>query len=676
MNRRDPEIVGFILDDVPGLNYTYIPLTPGLTVLYGLNGAGKSTVLTAIANFFAGEDGGASALVHVPRSDSEYYPPDLRFMCVKEWSSGSLPPTFDDEGATGGLDPDTFEKIFKETLLADLQPYGAREREADEAASAEGRLGSIAREMLDQRLLQIQPSGAPGAPSWKAYMVAREDPQYPYISEELTAFKQAAGQIDAGFEGTQHWIAESNLLGSAHLRPIDFSPWSPILGNPVGTFDRSTNLTQLPYLNLSLFDPQGENQLRELLGRKHAGYGKSDHWDSESNSLSHTVLERATRVEELANQRYRAIMFDAPALRLNVREPHEWWDQEPVTWTVGPQDLPLNALSTGEHRWADWAIACAKEDFRWDGREWPSQLALVDEPEAALHRSAESFMAHALESFANESGRYVIVASHSPELINARSAQLLEVTRQDKSKDAVVAPLRHVDLDALNDLGLTPSDLLRRQKGFLLVEGEHDEVLLRTWVGDELAEMRVEILPLRGAQKLPTTIESRVLFDFSDAMVFVLLDNLDARQVRNAWREANLIHQQEGHAAAGGALRALLGSKTTEMQWLAQWLSRALERGLSERVVPTGLSRADIIEYLPASGFVPLASSWSELRAEHEDAKNAKGTPKDFKAWLTHAKGAKITAARIQELAMDTPTPEEIRDFVRVSTEILKTRNV
>ena len=179
-------------------------------------------------------------------------------------------------------------------------------------------------------------------------------------------------------------------------------------------------------------------------------------------------------------------------------------------------------------------------------------------------------MAHSLESFANEPGRHVIVASHSPELINARSAHLLEVTRQDKSQDAAVAPLRHVDLDALNDLGLTPSDLLRRQKGFLLVEGEHDEVLLRTWVGAELAEMRVEILPLRGAQKLPTTIESRVLFDFSDAMVFVLLDNLDARQVRNAWREATLIHEQEGHAAAGGALRALLGSKTTEIQWLAQ----------------------------------------------------------------------------------------------------------
>ena len=92
--------------------------------------------------------------------------------------------------------------------------------------------------------------------------------------------------------------------------------------------------------------------------------------------------------------------------------------------------------------------------------------------------------------------------------------------------------------------------------------------------------MRVEILPIRGAKELPVTLESRVLFDFTGAHIFVLIDNMQARAIHDVWERAQLELLTEGAGQAGVNLRRALGRSTGERKFLAQWMSRALERGL------------------------------------------------------------------------------------------------
>ena len=90
-------------------------------------------------------------------------------------------------------------------------------------------------------------------------------------------------------------------------------------------------------------------------------------------------------------------------------------------------------------------------------------------------------MAAYLAGAASGAHQAFVVASHSPELMNAPIADVIEVRReQDKM---VLMPLGRVERRTLEELGLSPSDLLRRQRAFLLVEGLHEELVLDEMLG-------------------------------------------------------------------------------------------------------------------------------------------------------------------------------------------------
>jgi hypothetical protein len=146
-------------------------------------------------------------------------------------------------------------------------------------------------------------------------------------------------------------------------------------------------------------------------------------------------------------------------------------------------------------------------------------------------------MATGLAHIAAHDQALVLVATHSPELLDSPTASLLQVRDRDDGS-ATVQPLNVADLKRLDDFGLHPSDLIRRQKVFLLVEGSHDEIVLKTLLGNELAEARVHVLPIRGAGQLANTVDSHFLFEFTDAKVLALLDNLSAATVNDVWQES------------------------------------------------------------------------------------------------------------------------------------------
>ncbi len=194
-----------------------------------------------------------------------------------------------------------------------------------------------------------------------------------------------------------------------------------------------------------------------------------------------------------------------------------------------------------------------------------------------------------------------------------------------------------------------------------------------------MRRLRVDILPLHGGKKLEGAADSRFLFDFTDAHIVALLDNIaDASRVQLAWDDAynRAVITGDVPAAIKSLHRALPGRKAAEYLYLRNFLARALERGIGDRVHPLGLSLPDVIMYLPESTLVPRSPlSWAELhekysRWQDEDSqvqqKKKHGALPDFKKWLAFQYGATIDEHTVAEAAaaMDS-IPEEFSDLLQ-----------
>lgn len=268
-------------------------------------------------------------------------------------------------------------------------------------------------------------------------------------------------------------------------------------------------------------------------------------------------------------------------------------------------------------------------------------VALLDEPEAALHVAAERWILQGLRALADAHDIPVIAATHSAELLNDPDVRLQHVAR-DASGRTTVTPLASPLRAEIESLGLEPSDLLQLYRVVLLVEGQHDKLVLEGLIGDELARARTLILPLRGAKSVPQLIEARLLFDVTTAGLVVALDNIRLQAFDAVWVQS-LALAHEGHRdEAVPNLLSGLPKPTTEERWIREFAIEAVKAQAADRVALFGFALDDIVKYLPAEHFVPGAN-WLALEAEHA---HHKGKP--FKTWLAQDKGADFTDASIE----------------------------
>jgi hypothetical protein len=181
-------------------------------------------------------------------------------------------------------------------------------------------------------------------------------------------------------------------------------------------------------------------------------------------------------------------------------------------------------------------------------------------------------------------------------------------------------------------LGLHSTDLLRSIKKFLIVEGLHEELILNQMYKRELDEGNVMIIPLRGAKDLKSVIESVFIFEFTEADVFILIDNTKTDEVNNVWNWAySLAEKGEIEEAKKYILENLKASKTNiENKFLQEFYIRSIVKGVGKRVHTIGLSKSDIIEYLDASFFVK-DETWESLKKKWVDSK----TGLSFKPWIS-----------------------------------------
>jgi energy-coupling factor transporter ATP-binding protein EcfA2 len=288
--------------------------------------------------------------------------------------------------------------------------------------------------------------------------------------------------------------------------------------------------------------------------------------------------------------------------------------------------------SQAERRWLLLGKKAMRESTKW---------LVIDEPESGMHRTAEAELAKVLSSHEWASSNILVVATHSPEFLNLPNANVIHVIK------GAAFNLTKIEREKFVDLGIRPSDLLAGTKIFLLVEGEHEKIIFETMFQDELERMRCRIIVARGAKNMKDIFESQFIFDFSDAVVLSLLDNTDSKDVESVWKESKRLAQIGDIDHAGEYIRqSLPGNKSGENVFLSQFLSLALTNGEHERVEVYGLSKPDIVFYFQTSDF-GMKKSWEELIELN------KSDGQSFKGWATKKFNADFSISAIERAALN-----------------------
>ena len=375
-----------------------------------------------------------------------------------------------------------------------------------------------------------------------------------------------------------------------------------------------------------------------------------------------------TRLTELATKYLRAVFPDAPELVFAPGDPNAWLAGVLPSWvarfpqagTAAPATLPLAALSTAQRRWAALSAALAVSVA---GAEALPVVFLCDEPEAGLHRRAESALPDALVRIAAESGLRMAVATHSPAMLDPARVGLMHVTRLASgaatSRGMDFALREELERDSMReDLGLTPADLLQMVRCFVIVEGKHDEEVLGALLAPDLDSWSV-IYPVGGAKQMQSLATAGLIWDFTDAAIVLVLDNIARAAIQPVWDKAQAAIARGGTESAIRALVPLGKMPAAEARWLQNLLTRAIRAHRAHRIRLETLSAPDVICYLPAEEFVPGAT-WEHLLAEWRASFDGR-EPTNLKAFLTQRHGVQFTTTQIARIAATAKPDAELQ---------------
>jgi len=165
-----------------------------------------------------------------------------------------------------------------------------------------------------------------------------------------------------------------------------------------------------------------------------------------------------------------------------------------------------------------------------DYRSEAQTVLLVDEPELHLHQDALLDIRKWLRDRTAEGDITAVIATHSPVFMDYLPHEASVhglLTAPDGG--AVVTDMTRglgtwLDGDA-EALGVASLDGLFSFRGFLLVEGKHDEIVLRQFYGEDLARRRLGVVAMWGTRGKLDLTEARFL-QLVRRPVAMLLDNI------------------------------------------------------------------------------------------------------------------------------------------------------
>lgn len=380
------------------------------------------------------------------------------------------------------------------------------------------------------------------------------------------------------------------------------------------------------------------------------------------------------RLAQRANLFLGLTLLEAPLLRLWVGHPDDWLRAAAPRWEALDRAsrawVPLADLSSAQCRWANLAVDLALSEAEAADRPI---VVILDEPEGALHRTAERHLVNGLKALSTAlNGAAIIVATHSPAFLSDVGVRQVHVhrVRDGLALASTVTVGVQGDLQgeiSLDDLGLGRADALHLARVVLAVEGPHDEAVLEAIAAETIVETRSLLVRMHGAKHAPAILDAQILMTMTDAHILVVVDNIASRQLIPIWEALRALADagdQRGAQVQVDRVRRLPGG---EALWLSQLAERALALGRLDRLSLFGLGKPDIIFYLDPTHF-GLDEPWATLHREWKTGHKAGDD--DFKTWLRKTKGAKISTGKIGAAARAlVPLP---RDLEELKTRVIE----
>ncbi len=704
----------------------HVPLFEPLLALYGRNGAGKTRILTATIAALRGEqqaDSWGLVHVHVPDAEAEFTgrgPDPWRDNLARAMRQhlnrlrGDVVAHFarrrDEEFEVGPSDDyaevlDDFRSFTQAVVDEAHSPTSLRELVGAHLAAQQMLMSeyehindfmrfhkAVIGEITRGGHYVLRAIGTREEPRWSVYAAAsEEDAACAALLEQDRALPlddEAAGDrlraalddgtvlSNSGFpwrelsDISDAFISGRGFVGpgtspelGTDVRTVPWPLWATVPVVEVATI--SAPLVELVTDETSAADVDRltrEEVLRAAGGQMLASF-------ADGGARFHPKVDPLlARLTELATKYLRAVFPDAPELVFAPGDPNDWLAGALPSWvarfpqagTAAPATLPLAALSTAQRRWAALSAALAVSVA---GSEALPVVFLCDEPEAGLHRRAESALPDALVRIAAESGLRMAVATHSPAMLDPQRVALMHVTRLASGAAAArgmdFALREELERDSMReDLGLTPADLLQMVRCFVIVEGKHDEVVLGSLLAPDLDSWSV-IYPVGGAKQMQSLATAGLIWDFTDAAIVLVLDNIARAAIQPVWDKAQAAIARGGTESAIRALVPLGKMPGAEARWLQNLLTRAIRARRAHRIKLETLSAPDVICYLPADEFVPGAT-WDDLLAEWRAAFEGREAT-NLKAFLTQRHGVQFTTNQIARIAASVKPDAELQ---------------
>lgn len=316
-------------------------------------------------------------------------------------------------------------------------------------------------------------------------------------------------------------------------------------------------------------------------------------------------------------------------------------------------------LSESESRWFQLGLATQNKE--------PS-LLLLDEPERGLDRNALREIVGKLTSdwLANS---VIVAASHSPSLLGVSNSNAILI------KDQELIPYSRSELNNLKAYGIGPTDLVELHKAFIFVEGEHDKIIFEHFFESELSELGATLIPVLGVGKMSHLPDWSFFMRCTEAPLFMVVDNMPNEELIPAYLHAREIFALDGYDSAVTYLKNELNpnGEGNEAAAVVRVLGEAMKLPDPSRFIPCSVTKKDILWYLPPTVF-GLNAPWEDLYVEFERTREPKGD--DFKSWIRRTKRIDIKSANSIRQALrkhDLPADSELSQLIdAIGSQIAK----
>lgn len=675
------EIMGASVFGPPPIHGAHVDFHSGTTMLYGKNGVGKTRLLEQVTQALRGvgpqgRTRTTGALIHV---SIESQPADGDNDFVR-----ALYEMLDvDEDACR---EDEYREEFQRAIMARTDSWGEFFADDPMAFLAYPEL-SISQGFH----ISLEPEGTSENRSWSVYLSAvLSDEQH----RELQTYARASGEANrALFEdaNTDLMLALENPFSLAHakewyLQPFDVRPVQSaneheyvVLGS--SPLDSWPSRLPVPMIKLGrirrgpaqvFMDSMSteEIQQKSLLlvasgaGRRNPVVEASDDSDvviaAGARNAALKAVREANRILDL--------LGDFPfRLRFDIGTPSEWFSGKTPRWVASPRgqeqiSIPLHDLSFSQQRWTRFALSL----LLYGAVQGKPLVIILDEPEQGLHRHLEARLARGVQQLSDVFKDVTIMgATHSPAFLDVRmGARLLHLTLTGGAETAIMPLEVGVAQKSLDEeserLGITPSDLLSLTRVAVIVEGAHDQIVLEECLSRHIRESGARVFVMRGTEHAAALPDMQFLFAALDAPIIVVLDNVVQSRVAPVWQRA-----VEAAGAGNGKLaercldELLSKTSTKEEHALVELGRRAIQLGRLGRIVPFGLQKPDILDYLSPRYFNLNFNDWQACKsAFHQEKRH----DESFKSFVRRKYSGRINAATVREAARALdPIPD---DFV------------